>query len=201
MLWDHDIPRVRHTDAAGHSTVVTVIAGSLDAQEPPAPPPHSWASRSEAEVAIWHLHLEAGATWTLPAAADAELTRMLYLFDGDGLTVAGHRLAASTGAALAADQAVDLVADGPVDALVLQGRPLQEPVARYGPFVMNTRAEIEQAIADFQRTGFGGWPWPADDPVHGTDPARFARHSDGHLEHADATAALDADRDGSPTPQ
>jgi hypothetical protein len=81
------------------------------------------------------------------------------------------------------DRALHLSADeGEVEVLVLQGRPIGEPVAQYGPFVMNTRAEIQRAIDDYQRTGFGGWPWPEDDPVHGHDRGRFARHVDGRVE-------------------
>jgi hypothetical protein len=57
-------------------------------------------------------------------------------------------------------------------------------VARYGPFVMNTDAEIEQAFADYRATGFGGWPWHRPDPVHGADAGRFARHANGEVEFA-----------------
>ena len=67
MLWADDIPRVVATDDAGRTTEVTVIAGRLGDADPRPAPPHSWASRPDADVAIWHVRLEAGATWALPA--------------------------------------------------------------------------------------------------------------------------------------
>ena len=70
----------------------------------------------------------------------------------------------------------------PAEMLVLQGRPINEPVAQYGPFVMNTQAEIQQAFMDYRRTEFGGWPWPASDPVHPREQGRFAKHADGRVE-------------------
>jgi redox-sensitive bicupin YhaK (pirin superfamily) len=189
MLWDGDIPRVTEVTEGGATTEVTVIAGALPGAVPPSPPPRSWASRPEADVAIWHLRLQPGARWTLPPAAGPDTVRVLYAFEGGSLHVDGHQgdLAAGTGAAVRADEPVAVSSDDGVEVLVLQGRPIAEPVARYGPFVMNHDHELQQAFADYRRTGFGGWPWPSDDPVHEAARGRFARHADGHVEEVAAT--------------
>ncbi|PWW51461.1 pirin family protein [Actinokineospora spheciospongiae] len=182
MFWDDDVPRHRPADGV----VVTVIAGALGAAEPPQPPPNSWAARPDADLAIWHLRLDAGASWELPAAAGRETGRVLYVFGGDRLRVADTSVGDDTGVVLDASVPVALTAGStPVDALLLQGRPIGEPVARYGPFVMNTEAEIHQALRDFQDSRFGGWPWPDQAPTHGRERGRFARHVDGRVEQVD----------------
>ena len=111
--------------------------------------------------------------------------RTLYVFAGS-VDLAGRTLPAPVGAVLRSDDPLELRA-GPEGAelLVLQGRPIGEPVAQYGPFVMNDKAGIEQAFSDYRRTGFGGWPWPTDDPVHPPDARRFAVHPDGRTDHPD----------------
>lgn len=182
MLWDADIPRLEE-----HGVTVTVIAGTLNGNEPPAPPPDSYGSKADADVAIWHVVLEADAEWTLPHASDDGVGRVLYLFDGAGLTVGDTGVGARTGAVLDTSRDLALRATaGPVEVLVLQGRPIAEPVAQYGPFVMNTRAEIQQAMDDYQSTQFGGWPWDVPDPTHGREDRRFARRPDGSVEAASA---------------
>jgi len=184
MFWDRDIPRHVVTDEAGRTVEVTVIAGSLGAAAAPPPPPASWASRTEADVSIWHIVMDAGTSWTLPPAASADTVRTLYAFEGSGLEIAGEAIPGSTGVVVESTTEVELTTSGGVEILLLQGRPLGEPVAQYGPFVMNTKAEIQQAFDDYQRTQFGGWPWDRDDPVHGTDGQRFARRADGSIERA-----------------
>ncbi|MGZ4680609.1 MAG: pirin family protein, partial [Ilumatobacteraceae bacterium] len=82
MLWDEDLPRHVVTDSGGRTTEVTVIAGELAGNRPPAPPPDSWASRPDADLAIWHVVAEPGAQWSLPPASGPEIVRTLYVFEG-----------------------------------------------------------------------------------------------------------------------
>ncbi len=183
MLWSEDIPRLVTTDDAGRTVEVTVVAGALAGLTPPSPPPNSWAARPESELAIWHIALDDGASWDLPPTIGPDIVRTLYVFEGGGIQAGRHTLAANTGALVRSDAPVTLhAAAGPVELMVLQGRPIGEPVARYGPFVMNTDAEIEQAFVDYRETAFGGWPWDLDAPHHGPTKGRFARHADGREE-------------------
>ncbi|MFO0761760.1 MAG: pirin family protein [Byssovorax sp.] len=187
MLWDRTIPRHTARDEAGRATEVTVVAGAIGDAKGPTPPPKSWASHAEADVAIWTIKMDPGAQFTLPAARPGT-NRMLYFFRGSTLTVAGDLLAQHAALTLVPDREVPLTA-GPEGAelLMLQGRPIGEPVVAYGPFVMNTRTEIQQAFQDYQRTQFGGWPWPDDAPVHARTAGRFARHADGRVESNDGS--------------
>ena len=187
MFWSERIPRHRVADSQCRGTDVACIAGRLvgggEAEQPLAPPPDSWAAQAESDLAIWTLKMAPGARWTLPAAAGEATRRMLYFFKGADVTIAGQRVEVQTAIELRADQAVEIVnGSEPSEFLMLQGRPIGEPVAQYGPFVMNTRQELEQAFADYRRTGFGGWPWPDNAPVHGAERIRFARHADGRVE-------------------
>lgn len=186
MFWSRHVPSATFIDAGGRSTRVSCIAGSLGLDgigAPPAPPPRSWASDPASDVAIWTMKLEAGACWTLPAAGDARTGRTLHFFDGLSARVDGTRFDAHAAIGLRGDAPVLLTAgETACEFLLLQGRPIGEPVARHGPFVMNTGQELQQAFADYQRTAFGGWPWPDAAPVHGAARARFARHPDGRTE-------------------
>jgi redox-sensitive bicupin YhaK (pirin superfamily) len=187
MLWSQEIPTHHALDAAGRATDVTVIAGRLGELRAPPPPPRSWAARADSDLAIWTIRMAPGAEWTVPPAASGS-NRMLYFFQGDELRVADRRVDRGLAVRLRADAAAPLrnAGAGEAELLLLQGRPIGEPIAQHGPFVMNTAAEIQQAFADYQRTRFGGWPWRSDDPVHPRDAGRFARHADGRVERGES---------------
>jgi redox-sensitive bicupin YhaK (pirin superfamily) len=208
MFWSHQVPHLQVRDDAGSATEVAVISGRLDgAAAPPPPPPDSWAARADADVAIWTIRMEPGARWTLPAAepsarppegglglagrstqgrgcADEPSRRHLYFFRGSKAVIAGETIVDSSAVELRADRNVELRNGGDdiAEFLLLQGRPIGEPVAQYGPFVMNNETEIRQTLIDYRRTQFGGWTWPDQAPVHGRDAGRFARHPDGRHE-------------------
>lgn len=182
MLWANAIPKVVATDDAQRTTEVTLVAGQLGDLKAPPPPPSSWASRPEADLAIWTLKMAPHAKWTLPRAQEGS-NRALYFFSGGSLRVAGTAVQPSCAIELHADHDVPLEnGERESELLLLQGRPIAESVAQYGPFVMNTNAEIQQAFADYRRTQFGGWPWPAAAPVHPRNETRFAQHADGRVE-------------------
>lgn len=180
MLWKEAIPTI--SPAAG--VLVDLIAGGLGEACPPAPPPDSWASRADSDLAIWLIRLAPEAGWDLPPA-DPGSNRMLFCFLGDEVAVDGTMVGAGTGVDLAPGR-VRLDNHGePAEFLLQQAVPVGAPVYQLGPFVMNTPEELRQAVADYQRTQFGGWPWSRRDPVHPRSEGRFAIHADGRVEHRD----------------
>jgi redox-sensitive bicupin YhaK (pirin superfamily) len=178
MLWAEDIPVKKTQDKNGKSITVNVIAGKLGDVTALAPAPDSWAAYPENEVAIWTIKMEAGAEWILPAASD-KAERTLYFYRGDSLEIDGREIETYNAVKLNAEKE-PLIRNRKSDSflLLLQGKPVNEPVVQYGPFVMNTQEEIQQAFSDYRRTEFGGWPWERPDNVHPRERGRFAKHKD-----------------------
>jgi hypothetical protein len=182
MLWNERIPHITERDANGRTVMITVNAGTWAGQRPPAPPPNSWASRPESDLAIWTLRMDSGAQFEFPAVLEGT-ERSIYLHRGNGAQIGGQAVSNLNRVEVQGNGPITIIAgSAETEVLLLQGRPIGEPVARRGPFVMNTPEEIQQAYSDFRQTGFGGWPWPADGPVHERTRGRFARHVDGRYE-------------------
>ncbi|MBN2638914.1 MAG: pirin family protein [Bacteroidales bacterium] len=182
MFWNEDIPRYETVDGQSRKTKIELIAGNTDNLKAPLPPPDSWAAKEENEVAIWVIHMEPNAIFQIPVASP-EVNRRLYFYKGDRLRLDDTNLPAYHSADLMAGRQVRLIAgEEACSALILQGRPMHEPVVQYGPFVMNTQQEIRDAYSEYRQTQFGGWPWPYDEVTHGADAKRFALYSDGTKE-------------------
>lgn len=185
MLWSEEIPTIVPTPGVQ----VDVISGNIGGRRAPAPPPDSWASRADSNLAIWHIRMESGSSWTLPRAPGS-VNRMLHSARGDDILIEQTRMDAKTGVRLQPDTDATLANRGsPAEFLLLQGTPIGAPVFQMGPFVMNSPEELRQAVDDYYQTQFGTWPWSRRDPVHDREEGRFAIHADGRVEHREMQPA------------
>lgn len=179
MLWNETIPTYSSTDVNDKNTHVKVIAGKIETVQAPLPAPNSWAADENNDVAIWTIKMEPGAQWVIPSTSN-EINRSLYFYDGDSLSIADKQFNTFQAIELHANKEVYLKNGNKSSSLLLlQGKPINEPVAQYGPFVMNTQSEIQQAMSEFQKTQFGGWPWPTYEHVHPRVKGRFAKYPNG----------------------
>lgn len=197
MFWNDKIPVYQSDDDS--KVKVTLWAGNyLLPQGEINPPAASWAADPVNDVAIWHITLQPGAKWTLPAAhGGSDVNRQLFYLEGESrvMKIDGQQIDKKTVHQLQADVEVELQLDdsapGVGEFLLLQGKPINEPVAQYGPFVMNTAQEVQQAFTDYSKTRFGGWPWPRDDMVFEREKGRFAQFGkEKKLETPSNTACL-----------
>ena len=182
MLWREDIPNVEHTDESGKMTTVQIIAGRINEKVALETTPDSWAANPENAVGVYTVKMEAGALWVLPKT-NAEANRSVFFYKGKEVEIGGKVIPNNHIIELVANENAT-IKNGDEDAyfLVLEGKPIGEPVAQYGPFVMNTQEEIRQAMSDYGRTQFGGWPWEETEVAHPKTKGRFALHSNGKEE-------------------
>lgn len=182
MLWNEDIPTIAHKDDDGHLTTIDLIAGEIDSTKAPRPTPDSWAQRDENAVGVFTVKMEGHAKWTF-RGTHAEANRSFFFYKGDSIKVDGKKIPVEHRISLRADADI-LLENGTEDSylLILEGRPINEPVVKHGPFVMNTDEEIRETMKEYSRTQFGGWPWEEREMAHPQNRGRFALHSDGKEE-------------------
>ncbi|WP_413580732.1 pirin family protein [Bdellovibrio sp. HCB288] len=176
MLWSQKIPKYQ-----GDNTEVTVIHGKYKSTEYFASTEASWAKDPKHEVNIFLVNLKKGATFEMPKAA-TNTNRIIYLYQGGKARIQGQSIAANHAAYLDGSTALQVTAEADLDLLYLEGQPINEPVVQHGPFVMNTKQEIIDAINDYNETQFGGWSWDRSDAVHDKLSGRFAKYPDGKIE-------------------
>jgi redox-sensitive bicupin YhaK (pirin superfamily) len=122
---------------------------------------HGPISQPATDPTYLDLSLEPGAEWVQPLKADH--AAFLYVFEGAvkvGVGAAASVVGAQQLAVLTEGEEVRITGasagagDKTARAILVAGRPLREPVAKYGPFVMNTREELQQAFQDYQSGRF-----------------------------------------------
>ncbi|MDG2448739.1 MAG: pirin-like C-terminal cupin domain-containing protein [Saprospiraceae bacterium] len=179
MLWNEDIPVINHSDLSNRKTSIQIIAGSIDDVEALDPTPNSWAANPHNSVGVYTVKMDAGANWKLPKT-NPEANRTLFFYKGESFQIEDQNITSDDMIELASSEDIE-IQNGNQDAyfLILEGKPIGEPVAQHGPFVMNTQEEIRQAMKDYGKTQFGGWPWAETEVVHSRSKGRFALHSDG----------------------
>lgn len=177
MFWNEDIPVIEKPNESGENSTVRVIAGKYGETQALSPTPDSWAAEADHHVDIFLVTLMSESTISIPSKS-ATQKRALYFYEGESIEIDGETLDANFQAFLSSDANIIKNIGEKASFLVLQAEPINEPVVQYGPFVMNTPEEIQQAYEDYQRTGFGGWPWDRIDPVHGSERRRFAKYED-----------------------
>ncbi|PKP83129.1 MAG: quercetin 2,3-dioxygenase [Alphaproteobacteria bacterium HGW-Alphaproteobacteria-18] len=141
-----DIPEVQLPGSAGKARI---IAGDFAGTKGPA--------RTFTPVNVWDVRLKAGTQADLPLPEGH--TSLLVVLNGH-VTVGGAQPVGEAEVLLLSrdGEGVRLQADGDTTLLVLTGAPLNEPIVGHGPFVMNTEAEIHQAIDDFNKGRFERLP-------------------------------------------
>ncbi len=144
-LLDRDIPSVELPEGAGR---VRVIAGEFDGHRGPA--------RTFTSLDVWDVRLNRGghARFGAPDGRTLALVVLHGTVEVNGSEVV--REAQLVRFDRKGDGDVEIEANGDATLLLLAGEPIDEPVVGYGPFVMNSQAEIVQAIDDFNGGRFGG---------------------------------------------
>ena len=184
MLWNHEVTNVKEKDRYENVTELRLISGDYKDIKASKSAPNSWANNLQNDVRIWTIKMEPNAEWILPKAT-SKVNRTLFFYEGNNLEIADQSISSYSGVILEGTNDLT-IKNGETEScmLLLEGRPINEPVVQYGPFVMNTEEEIREAFADYQTTQFGGWPWDRSDPTHGSQKKRFAVYADGRTEEA-----------------
>ena len=182
MMWKEEIPVINVPDSSGKHTEIKLIAGKYGDRTALPPAPDSYAADPANELAIWLLKAEPDAVFTLPEVSKGT-NRSLFFYEGDFIDLEGERIPNDHSIDLGEEKAFEIKNGSKTGYFAfLQGKPLSEKVVQHGPFVMNSNQEIQEAVNEFQRTQFGGWPWKSHEHTHDKQKGRFAIHADGREE-------------------
>ena len=182
MLWKEEIPIMIHKDKSNRTTQIEIVAGKLKTLNAPNPTPNSWAVNPENAVAIYTVKMDPQAQWILPKT-NSKANRSIFYYKGNSISIEEETVFSDHTIELIAGEDI-IINNGDTESyfLILEGMPINEPVVKHGPFVMNTQEEITDTMKEYGKTQFGGWPWSEIEVVHPVEKGRFALHSNGFEE-------------------
>ena len=181
IFWKDEIPKVDSNSNGNKNAEVELIAGNYLGFSAPIAPENSWANDKKNDVAVWIIRLDEKGEFNIPNTKSGA-NRNLYILKGSNIKVDNQKISRSAMVILDSSKNTTIKNFGSkTKLLLLQGVPINEPVVKYGPFVMNSKSEIEQAFYDYKKTEFGGWKWGSSDPVHGIQKEKFAKFINGDV--------------------
>jgi redox-sensitive bicupin YhaK (pirin superfamily) len=179
MLWADTIPLIQSPDKL---TTVSLICGDYGGKSFHQAPPDSWASDRSHQVNMMLIKIKPGGQFIYPGSS-IPTNRTVYFFEGQEMNLNGEKIEKKMALMIESQKELKLQAlSTEIECLLLEAKPIGEPIVQHGPFVMTSREEIAQTFRDYQLTEFGGWPWPKRDMVHGEKIEKFAKYPDGKIE-------------------
>ena len=172
-VWKDNIPIVE-----GNGWRVQVLCGTFGDADVRSPSPESWADGSHG-VRVLRIEMEPGSEMTLPAAAHGA-GRNLYVISGDGMTVLSTDVQCSFRAKILDEGEIPLKnGPGHTVAWLLEGIPIGEKMAMFGPVCLETLKEVRAGLDEVRKNEYSEWPWTYVDQAQPLGTGRFIRYPDG----------------------
>ncbi|VEU83250.1 pirin-like C-terminal cupin domain-containing protein [Acholeplasma hippikon] len=174
VLFNDEIKEIIETNDVHKSVKLKLITGKHCEHEVLSPVKRSYAA-VDRNVKIMLIDLEEGSTLKLRSKVK-DLYRLLYYDDGLQLKINGDHYRKNAAFKLKDEEDVYLESSkGHNKLILLEGITINEPMFRYGSFVLNTEAEVILAYREYKETEFGDWPYEYDDSTHGNKPKGFRK--------------------------
>lgn len=184
MLWSEQIPVKTWKSTNQGEISMKIILGEFDGVKSIPALAHSWASNPANHVRLALIEMDPQTEFELEAISPT-LNRLLFFYDGkDSIAIEGQEINKGYSVDLNGNEKIHVKnSNQKAYLLLMEGEPINEPVAAYGPFVMNTERELQEAFQDYRNTQFGGWPWgdTESDLVNQKNDGRFASYQFGKV--------------------
>lgn len=183
MLWRDKIPTAKISSDSGDVTF-KIILGEYYGVKALGALKNSWAADPKNHFGVAMIEMDANTEFKLNAVSST-MNRFLFYYEGeDSVSIEGTPLRISQLADLYGDQDIVIKSgNSKAKLLLLESEPINEPIAAYGPFVMSTERELQEAFMEYRQTEFGGWPWgeKESDIVIDKNAGRFASYQFGKV--------------------